>query len=884
MRKFLAPEVVQTSNLDCGPASLKCLLDGFDIRVSYGRLREECQTSLDGTSIDTMEFVAQQLGLDAEQIMLPADHVSLPQANAFPAIVVVKLASGLTHFVVLWRRHGKFLQVMDPATGRRWIAARHFAGELFEHTIDVPAPDWRDFAVSHDFQTALEARLSALGVAKRTSERLRTSACGEEGWQPLASLDAAVRLTQSMVDSGAIRRGDEAERFVRQFVQSPGLIPVRYWTVRSAGIEDDVEHVLMSGAVLVRAKGKRPRDTGESPVTGIEAVLKEKALSPGRELLRLLRESGSASLATVVLALAAAAAGTVIEALLFRSLFDISGELALAGQRMAAMAVIVLFGIALLLLELPIFTNVARAGRQLENRLRTAFLEKIPRLADRYFQSRLTSDMAERSHSTHRLRHLPDLLRQLLRGIFELLATAGGIIWLDPSAAPFVLVAVAAALVPAFSTQPLLAERDLRVRNHAAGLTRFYLDAMLGLIAIRAHGAEQSVRREHDNLLRHWADAALRLQRAVVCTEGIQLAAMFGLIAMLLLTRPLAGTDIGRALLLVYWALNLPSLGQDVAALTRQYPYYRNLTLRLMEPLGAPEESAEPQFTEIVSNIPGTAPSLEYQDVTATASGHIILQDISVRIESGQQVAVVGPSGAGKSSFIGILLGWLKSSKGKVLVDGSILNHTALRRSAAWVDPAVQLWNRPLLSNLTYGSDGAPGNVGQAVDTALLRQVLENLPDGLQTRLGEGGALVSGGEGQRVRLARALLRNDARLILLDEPFRGLDREKRRELLDRARKFWHGRTMICITHDIAETQAFDRVLVMEHGSIVEDGHPGELAANEQSRYAQLLAAERQTRSGMWGASLWRRIRIHSGQALEEVSVPARDKEVQASEVA
>src|SRR5581483_10942780 len=134
------------------------------------------------------------------------------------------------------------------------------------------------------------------------------------------------------------------------------------------------------------------------------------------------------------------------------------------------------------LIEVPVFANVARAGRQLENRLRVAFLTKIPRLADRYFQSRLTSDMAERSHATHRLRHLPDVFRQLLRGIFELLATAAGIVWLDASAAPFVLVAVAAALVPAFSTQPLLAERDLRVRSHAAGLTRFYLDAMLGLV------------------------------------------------------------------------------------------------------------------------------------------------------------------------------------------------------------------------------------------------------------------------------------------------------------------------------------------------------------------------------------------------------------------
>ncbi len=882
-RTFFAPEVVQTSNLDCGPASLKCLLEGFGIPVSYGRLREECQTSLDGTSIDTMEFVAQQLGLDAEQIMLPLDHVPLPQSQALPSIVVVKLASGLTHFVVLWRKHGKLLQLMDPATGRRWTSIGQFASELFEHTIEVPAADWREFAISAEFQAALHARLLALGISAQTSEELRRHACDQSGWYGLASFDAAVRVTRALLSSGAIRSGPEAKRFIGQLVESPDLIPARYWTARESAQHDGTQHVLMSGAVLVRAKGKRAVEAGGSAANGVAAALKQTPVSPARELLRLLWQSGAASLGTVGFAVAAAAAGTVIEALLFRSLFDISGELALAGQRMVAIGAIVLFGLALLFLELPVFVQVARAGRQLENRLRVAFLTKIPRLADRYFQSRLTSDMAERSHATHRLRHLPDLLRQLLGGVFELLATATGIIWLDASAAPFVVIAVAAALVPAFSTQPLLAERDLRVRSHAAGLTRFYLDAMLGLVAIRAHGGEQNVRREHETLLRHWADAALRLQRAVVCIEGIQLTAMFGLVAMLLLTRPLAGTDIGRALLLVYWALNLPSLGQDVAALTRQYPYYRTLTLRLLEPLGAPEEeSAEDKSAESVGL--GAAPSIEFQDVNAEASGHTILQQISVLIEAGTHVAVVGPSGAGKSSFIGILLGWLKPSGGRVLMNGVPLNHASLRRSAAWVDPAVQLWNRSLLSNLTYGCESAAGEVGHAVDTALLRQVLENLPDGLQTKLGEGGALVSGGEGQRVRLARALLRKDAQLILLDEPFRGLDREKRRELLERARSRWRGRTMICITHDIAETQAFHRVLVMENGRIVEDGDPRELAGNEESRYAQFLAAERQIRNGMWGADLWRRIRIHSGQALEEVPAPGKKQEVRESEVA
>src|SRR5712692_11735328 len=138
-RRLLVPEVVQTSAMDCGPASLKCLLEGFGIPVSYGRLREACQTDVDGTSIDTIEEVAGQLGLSAEQVMLPLDHLLLPEAAALPALVVVRLPNGVTHFQVVWRRHGSLLQCMDPASGRRWISYRTFLDQVYVHKTTVPA-------------------------------------------------------------------------------------------------------------------------------------------------------------------------------------------------------------------------------------------------------------------------------------------------------------------------------------------------------------------------------------------------------------------------------------------------------------------------------------------------------------------------------------------------------------------------------------------------------------------------------------------------------------------------------------------------------------------------------------------------------------------------
>ena len=126
--------------------------------------------------------------------------------------------------------------------------------------------------------------------------------------------------------------------------------------------------------------------------------------------------------------------------------------------------------------------------------------------------------------------------------------------------------------------------------------------------------------------------------------------------------------------------------------------------------------------------------------------------------------------------------------------------------------------------------------------------------------------MLSGGEGQRVRLARALMQTNVRLALLDEPFRGMDRGQRSALLASARQWWKDTTLLCVTHDVGETLPFSRVLVIEHGQIVEDGVPAELAASA-SRYRELLDAETLVRDQMWKGKQWRHIAMNNGQITE-----------------
>jgi ATP-binding cassette subfamily B protein len=858
MRNWLIPEVVQSSAMDCGPASLKALLEGFGVHASYGRLREACQTSVDGTSIDALEETAVALGLEAGQIMAPADHLLLKEAGMLPALVVTVLPSGAAHFVVIWRRVGRLLQIMDPGAGRKWVSARRFQQELYRHTQSIPVCAWLDWTQSSSFQRTLRARVARLGF---DGHAILENVASQRGWRPIAALDAAIRMTEALAASGALKRGPKLELLIAGLTSDPSKIPGDYWSVQEDAQSED--HVRFHAAVLIQAK-RRSTEPARELSTELQAALDEPPAKPGLELLKQAWRDSRMAPGVAVGALALAAAVVLFQGILFRGLFDLGHDLRIAGQRWWASAVLLVVLCGAWMLEASIAALLARMGRNLELRVRAAFLRKIPLLGDRYFQSRLTSDMAERGHVLHRLRDVPTLAAGFLRPVFEMLVTVAGIAWLDPSSAPFAALAAAAAIGIPLAAQPGLAVRDLRLRSHSGALSRFHLDALLGWTAIRTHGAEAVLRREHASLLGEWARAGFELQRNRALAEGGQLLITLGVIALLLFRHLGGGGDIGSLLLLVYWVLRLPALGQDAAVVAWQYPSCRNIALRVLEPLGAKEEVTAPSRAALPK--PTTGMGIRFENVTVRAAGQTILREVSLSMEPGDHIGIVGPSGAGKSSLLGLLLGWHQPAAGRVLVDGEPLQVDAARREIAWIDPQVHLWNRSLIENLHYGSRSP--DLEEAVTHANLRGVVARLPQGMASPLGEGGALVSGGEGQRVRLGRALLRADARLVLLDEPARGLDRSSRCAVLELARETWRDQTLLAVTHDVSDTLDLPRVLVIEQGRIVEDGNPRQLAANAYSRYRALLDAEDGVRRSLWSSARWRRVRLGEGKLVEE----------------
>ena len=222
-----------------------------------------------------------------------------------------------------------------------------------------------------------------------------------------------------------------------------------------------------------------------------------------------------------------------------------------------------------------------------------------------------------------------------------------------------------------------------------------------------------------------------------------------------------------------------------------------------------------------------------------------VLRDFDLEILPGQRVGLVGFSGAGKSTVLALLQRFYDVGSGRVLVDGEDIRdvtQTSLREVMAIVPQDISLFHRTIMENIRYARpDATEEEVMAAADMARCRDFIEALPDGFATMVGDRGVKLSGGQRQRVAIARALLK-DAPILLLDEATSALDTESEQAIQAALDTLMTGRTVIAIAHRLSTLQNFDRIIVMDHGRIVDDGSPAELAARP-GPYRELLRKQR-----------------------------------------
>jgi len=837
-RRWHVPEELQLSAIDCGPAALVAILRGIGIGLDSVKVREWCHTGVEGTSIDDLEDLAVALGAPAMQVLIPREHVLEEASAALPSIAVVCRHEGALHFVVLWRRVGPYVQVMDPGVGRRWMRVEQLVEELYEHELAVPASMWEEMASSPEFLGSLATRLRSLGCSAAEVQTL-VGRAEKEGPNGVAALDCAARVSAAVP-----RRAGRAAESVTQLFgilgDEPAAAPEHLWTARPRYGAD----VRLRGAILLTVRESSGQEMSEAETTDAAVLRAELAGEPARPWLTTAALVWGCDRArTVRLALWLAVAGILatLELVVLRHVID-------AGAASPSLLLrFWLLGVGLVVAEALLLREGTALGRNLELRLRRMWDEALPGLADEFVQTRPATDLAERAHQIHHMRELAHTVVQLARLVCFVVPCAVAVALAVPGAAPAVAVLTAVSIGGAVAVVRFLQESDVQQRTQGARLARWHYEVRRGAACLApGHGKSAVVAVAHE-ASRDWEHAARRFHRTGALAGLVHGVASFGIAATFVVSLAVRGQhDAATIFFAGYLAVIVPYTGQRICILAQTLPRYGSVLVRLTEPLRAPKRArhtnaplpAEPILPQ------GAGVSLRLRKVRAKREGREVLHGVDVNVDAGEHLAVVGPSGSGKSSLAGLLLGWLSPSAGHILVDGHLLSPDViaeLSTATAWVAAEVRVWDVPLEANVAFGNGADRAAVLDALSTAGAGDVLDRLGlDG--QRLGEGAAALTSTEAQRVRFARALALPSPRLVVLDEAFRGLDTAERRRCLSIARNRWRCATLLHITHDTAEAELFDRVLVVEDGSIVEDGTPAVLRSIPDGHFSALVAAE------------------------------------------
>jgi ATP-binding cassette subfamily B protein len=244
--------------------------------------------------------------------------------------------------------------------------------------------------------------------------------------------------------------------------------------------------------------------------------------------------------------------------------------------------------------------------------------------------------------------------------------------------------------------------------------------------------------------------------------------------------------------------------------------------------LGLPHEM---QDTPDAEPLAITGGAISFRNVNFSyPSGQSVLNNFVLDVPAGQKIGLVGRSGAGKSTIFALLQRLYDPDAGEVMIDAQNIadvTQVSLRSSIAVVQQDISLFHRSLLENLRYGRpEASDEEVFRAVEAAKCTEFINRLPEGFDTLVGERGMKLSGGQRQRLAIARAFLMN-APIVLLDEATSALDTESEQSIQEALSRLFKGRTVIAIAHRLSTLDAFDRIVVLDRGRIVEDGPPRRL---------------------------------------------------------
>jgi ATP-binding cassette subfamily B protein len=556
-----------------------------------------------------------------------------------------------------------------------------------------------------------------------------------------------------------------------------------------------------------------------------------------------------------------AAVSTLVFPLALRSLIDgglVNGDTSAAGKGSQLVALrthfFELFGVAaaLGLFSAGRFYMVSWLGERVTADLRNAVYGHVLKQSPQFFETTQTGEVLSRLTGDTTLvqtvvgSSLSMGLRNLVMGV----GAIGMLVYTNPYLMLQIAAGLAIVVVPSVIFGRRVRKLSRASQDRVADSSAIAAEVLNAIPIVQSYTAEGREAERFNISSTNAFNVAIRRSKArTVLVAFIIIATSAGLLwglyqgTQAVMSGAITAGHLGQTVVYVIILASASAvLGETYGDLLRA----AGATERLMEllettsPIYSPQNPTPAPVIQAGSAIEFEAVNFNYPSRPLQSA----LSNFSMRVAPGETVAIVGPSGAGKSTVFQLLLRFYDPQSGRIALDGIAtrdMSLTDLRHRVGIVPQDAVIFSTSALENIRYGKpDATDDDVKAAATAAFADEFIKRLPEGYDTFLGERGVRLSGGQRQRIAIARAMLKNSP-LLLLDEATSALDAESERMVQAALESAMKGRTTLVVAHRLATVQQADRILVLDHGQLVEQGTHAELVARG-GVYARLAALQ------------------------------------------